>query len=209
MKGLSVNQGIAEAYEEKGGKLTLLYHDLPDTTRGKTDSGYFSALNSTFITEADQYQVVFRYNNSTIRATANDYGLTEMPDRDKDLYDVSLIVVTDLTPENKDDNLLKENDPEKMKITRIMPNQAETLRRSENLYNYRKLVFDGVHIDENVIAVYLDVFYVGDIKYNNDGFDVYTDKSYSALCVYDFLSKDLYRNLSNADKKAIESFSSK
>lgn len=205
LAGISPNQTLADAYRENE-TLTLFYQDQSKITRGKDNSGYFSALDPVFIKEADQFQVVFRYNNSTIRALAEDYKLDKVPDRSEELYDVSLIIVTDRTPENDEDDLLKENTPESMIITRVFPTASETVRLEKNLYNYRKLVFDGVVIDEDTLGVYLDIHYVGDIRYNNEGFDVYRDRSYGALCVYDFLTENLDRALSGSEEKAIREF---
>lgn len=205
LKGISVGGELADRYSENR-KLTLVYQELSSITRGKTDSGYFSALEPVFIKEADQFQVILRYNNSTVRALAEDYKLPAVPDRREELYDVSLIVVTDLTPENDKDNLTEELNPESVRVDRILPDKTETVKLEKHLYNYRKLVFDGVKLDENVLAVYIDVYYVGDIKYNNDGFDVYKDRPYSTLCVYDFMSQTLERELTGEEKKALESF---
>ena len=76
LKGLQPNQPLADAYnaaraEDK--ELTVYYNEqLPNITYEKGRRGYFSAQRVRFIEEANQVQVLFRYNNSTIRHLRED-----------------------------------------------------------------------------------------------------------------------------------------
>lgn len=194
MKALTVNERIVSAYGENGGTLTLFYQDQNTVTRADNNYGYFAAPYVTFIREADQLQVVFRYNNSTLKHLANDYSLPSVPDRNGDYYDVTVSVSTDLTPDIEDDNL--GNDPQSVKQERYMPTSVTSEQNS--LYNYRKYVFDGISIDDGTLAVYLDIYYNEDVDYSKE--------AYGTLCLYDYKTPTESRKLTSGDKKNIESF---
>ena len=97
VKYLSPNAPLRDAYKAalaEGREVTVFYQQSQyDTTtvRDKNYS-YFSAKEARFVQEADQVQLLFRYNNATIRHLVEDYGLTEIPDRAEELYDVTLYV---------------------------------------------------------------------------------------------------------------------
>ena len=118
---LSANDALREAYTAalaEGRELTVYYQESQyDTTtvRDKNYS-YFSAKEARFIEEAKQIQILFRYNNATIRHLVEDYKLTEVPARETDLYDVTLYVAYDLTPANQNDNA--GNNPDSVKFVR-------------------------------------------------------------------------------------------
>ena len=103
---ISVNDAIYEAYGDSDGELYIFRQEQGTITRGARSPGYFSITHTVFIPEANQIQVVFRYNNSTIRSLVSDYSLDAEPDRSEDLFDVSLFFSVDLTPENTDDNAI-------------------------------------------------------------------------------------------------------
>ena len=186
------NSALCEAYDENGGKLTMFSQEQTTYTRGEKNSGYFAVTQSLFITEADQLQFVLRYNNSTLKYTKDDYGLDTVPDRSEDVYDVTVLVMYDLTPENTADNDGKT--PEAVEYKRFYA--SDMVSAQKTLYNYRKFVFDGISLDENVIAVYVDIYYKGDVNYD--------ENPYGALLVYYNEDENIPYNLSSADKKAIE-----
>ncbi len=131
--------------------------------------GYFGITDAKFIPGADQVQVLFRYNNSTIRHLVEDYGLDKTPDRNDRLYDVTLYVAYDLTPDNAADN--SGDYPDAIRYERYHATSEDSDKK--NLYNFRKLVFDGVTLDDPtlpVLAVYVDFYYVGDLDYNKEAY---------------------------------------
>ena len=72
IKTVAVNSALAEAYEQHGEELTLQYQPLQTTiTRGEHNSGYFGVTQTLFIPQVSQVQIVFRYNNSTLRFYKN------------------------------------------------------------------------------------------------------------------------------------------
>jgi hypothetical protein len=188
------NTLLADAYAEKGDSLNTYYQEQSKFTRGENNYGYFAITQSLIIEDIDQIQFVFRYNNSTLKHTAEDYSLPSIPSRDEDVYDVTVTVMYDLTPENKDDNDGKT--PEAVRYERFFPTDSKSAQKT--LYNYRKFVFDGIEITDDVIGVYVDFYYVGDVNYE--------ENAYGTLLLYYNGDKNRTVRLTAADKKAIETF---
>ena len=188
------NTLLADAYAEKGDSLNTYYQEQSKFTRGENNYGYFAITQSLIIEDIDQIQFVFRYNNSTLKHTAEDYSLPSIPSRDEDVYDVTVTVMYDLTPENKDDNDGKTKDA--VRFERFFA--SDMLSAKKTLYNYRKFVFDGIVIDDSVIAVYADFYYVGDLDY---------DKTpYGSLLIYHEDEENIDYKLTRNDKAAIEAY---
>ncbi|MBQ9081000.1 MAG: hypothetical protein IJY27_08025 [Clostridia bacterium] len=188
IKRIVVTDSLAEAYTATGGELGAFDQEQYTITRGDDNYGYFSIEDYVIIPEAKQVQIIFRYNNSTVEALAEDYDLTEMPDLSAELYDVTLVKTTDLTPENADDN----NDEGAFSETRYYP--SEVIAERTLLYNFRRIVFENVEINEDDLGLFADIYYVEDIDYGED--------PYGALCLYDkemankpyeFTKKDINR----------------
>lgn len=178
---ISMNDAVSEAYAQKGDDLLLYTQEQNSITRNESNYGYFSSCAVLFIPEAEQVQLLIRYNDSTLKALQRDYGLAELPDSSMDWYDVTLVVATDITPENKEDNLV--SDPESVLLSRVTPTYvSESQHRGR--YSYRRLVYDGVEFDDLLLAIYADFYYVGDIRYLEEGFNIYTDEAYGTLCLY-------------------------
>ena len=196
VKALSANTPLKEAYETalaEGKEVTIFYQESQyDTTtvRDKNYS-YFSAKEARFIQEANQVQLLFRYNNATIRHLVEDYGLTEVPDRADELYDVTLYVAYDLTPADLTDNA--GNHPDSVKFVRY--HATSSTPATSLMYNYRRLTFDGLDMtvtDYPVLAGYVDVYYLGDVNYEAE--------PYGTICIYDYAAENTYGTL---DKKEI------
>ena len=198
MKALSPNEALAEAFEKDGDLTGMFRQEQRSITSGETNYGYFAVTKATFIPSANQIQIIVRYNNSTLRNTQRDYGLAEAPAREEDVYDVSLLLVTDLTPENKDDNLT--GGDEATSKVRIFPTYCE--KAEKNLYNFRLFVFDLGELDlsehlENgtLISVFTDIYYKNAADYSKP--------AYGTLCIYDYITETIDVKLSSKDKKAI------
>ena len=160
------------AAEAEGESLLVLTQFQQDYITSVPDKnyGYFAVTDTKFIPAAEQVQVLFRYNNSTIRHLKEDYKLDAMPDRDDDLYDVTLYVAYDLTPDVDTDND-GEQYPESIKFVRY--HATESISDKKNLYNYRKLIFDGVEQSDKdlpILAVYVDFYYIGDVDYEKEAY---------------------------------------
>lgn len=205
MKALTPNERLAAAYEVYGDELYIFNQDQKSITTAERNYGYFSITECYIIPEAEQIQLVFRYNNSTIRSLAEDYSLTEIPSPDDHLYDVSICIQTDLTPDNKEDNAGDVDGS--VGYERIFPNAELTKHERKNLYNYYRYVFDfgeaGLSLSDmlesgSLLAVYADVYYVNDINYE--------EQAYGTLCLYDYLTERVDVKLKARDRSAIKAF---
>ncbi len=201
MKVVDVNDRIAEAYAASGEDLYMFKQEQRSITSGNDNYGYFSITDYRIIPDANQIQTTVRYNNSTLRYTAEDYGLEEIPSREDDVYDVTVVVAVDLTPDIEDDN--SGNDEEGVEFIRCHGKMV--LSDTKNMYNYRKMVFqlDDADVDLSalmdeglLLAIYADFYYVGDIDYD--------ETPYGTLCLYDFKSDNITVKLEKQDIKALE-----
>ncbi len=203
MKIIHVNDELYQVYEEQGEELYIFKQEQRSITSGDDNYGYFSITDCKIIPDINQIQTVVRYNNSTLRATAEDYELSEVPSREDDIYDVTLLLAVDLTPDDTSDNL--GNDKESVEFIRC--HGELVLSDTKNMYNYRKMVFDfdsaGVDISELMqegllLAIYADFYYDGDINYD--------EAPYGTLCLYDYKSVNMVTELEKRDIKALESY---
>lgn len=194
IRNIIPNEILADAYEENGGKLTVYTQSQEPFTRGDDNYGYFHIDEPIFIDEADQLQFTLRYNNSTIESLVIDHALSRLPARSENLFDVSVVIMYDLTPDNNEDNY---GDVESaVSYKRIFP--SECVSAEKTLYNYRKFVFDDIEITDRVLAVYVDIYYVGAIDYDVD--------AYGTLLVYDFETKNDAYKLNTSEKKSLAEF---
>ncbi len=190
---LQANEALVSAYETHGDALTLRYQDQASITRAEGNYGYFSVTQCVFIPEAEQVQIIVRYNNSTIRHLAEDYDLPEVPSRDAHLFDVTLVKTTDLTPDDKTDN----TKIEALSLTRYAPNEGY-LRDNTSLYTYYRYTFDNISVDDLTVGVFVDIFYVENVDYDA--------KAYGTLCIYDDGTKWSSYSLTSADKSALRAW---
>ncbi len=191
MKRIIPNKALCQAYVEHE-KINVFTQDQDNITRGDKSYGYFSVTDAKFYEEAEQVQIIFRYNDSTLRHLCEDYGLEQAPAKESEVYDVTLTIAYDLTPENTEDNA--GNNPESVRFERVHATRSAS--DSKAIYNFRKFVFDGVKIDDSVLAVYVDVYYNQDINYD--------EEAYGTLIIYDYKSKKEYSSLSGKDIKTLE-----
>ena len=204
MKTLYVDEKLHTAWqtaEGEGRDMVMYTQEYDNITRAKHNYGYFSVTQTLFIEDADQVQITFRYNNSTIRHLKEDYGLAEIPDRAEELYDVTLVVIYDLTPADKSDNENQDPDVAVESVKRVRYTPTEQYADTKNLYNYRKLVFEDVDLsnpDMPILGVFVDVYYKGDVDYEKD--------SYGTLSIYNYnYPKEAYR-LTGKDKDALAGY---
>lgn len=187
---IAPNDALCEAYGRLGDELTLQYQNQLTLSYDSGKEGYFGVPQYYFIPEANQVQVVFRYNNSTLKKLTADYGLEKTPKKGEHIFDISLFKVTDLTPDNAED----QDDPNALEKVRYAPDAV--ICDTTLLYTYYRLVFEDVSIDESAISsVFLDVYYRGDLDY--------TKEPYGSLKLYDHLHEWIPYNLTSADKRAL------
>ena len=185
------DDALVQAYVEKGSALDMYTQEQGTYTRAERNRGYFFLRQATVIPDAEQIQIVFRYNNSTIKALTQDYGLAAMPDRAERLYDLTIAVKKDLTPD-----VLEDFDEEGCyTIERYYP--SKEISGERNLYNYRRLVFNDLVIDETTLGVFVDIYYVGDVNYD--------EPAYGTLCIWELTSENIPVELTRNDIEALTS----
>lgn len=189
VKYLTGNDALFEAYEEHGKDLILQYQMQDTITLAEYNRGYFSITQYVFIPEAKQVQLVFRYNNSTIKHVAQDYELGAIPDKSEDLFDLTLVTTTDRTPDNREDNA----DTAQLTMERYYPTSFE--RTETSLYTYYRFVFDNVEITPDMLYVFADVYYLGDLDYE--------ERPLGTLCLYDDESLWVDYKLSRTERKML------
>ena len=189
VKYLMKNDALCHAYEKHGDDLVLQYQMQDTITTAEYNRGYFSVTQYVFIPEAKQVQLVFRYNNSTIKNLARDYKLAEIPDKSEDLFDVTLLTTKDLTPDNRDDN----TNNEALQMERYYP--SASTRTETSLYTYYRFVFDNIEVTPDTLWVFADIYYEGDLDYSK--------RPYGTLCLYDDESPWVDYKLSRNEQKML------
>ena len=203
LKTLYVNEQTYGAYAAEGEQMEIFRQEQRSITSGKDNYGYFSATSALFLPSANQVQLTVRYNNATIRALSEDFSLPSIPSPEEELFDVTLLLAIDLTPDNPDDNLT--NDPASVRFVRCKPSAVQS--DAKHLYQYRRCVFDLADCGEDMealldsgllLAVYTDIYYIGATDYDTT--------AYGTLCLYDYLGERLGVRLSGKDVKALETW---
>lgn len=203
LEALSKNDKLSAAYSESGEELYMFKQNQDIITRADYNAGYFSIPDYCFIPDANQLQLVFRYNNSTLKALATDKKLDSVPDREGDYFDVSLVLYIDLTPDNDEDN----GDTNSPNIKKIRCKASDVKKGKSTLYNFYRYTFDFEDCDEpleikelldsgTVIAIHAQFYYNEELNYD--------ESPYGALLLYDPDMKNIRVKLSSADKKSLE-----
>lgn len=204
MKTLYVDDKLHAAWQqaqEEDRDIVMYTQEYDNITRAKHNYGYFSITQTLFIKDTDEVQLTFRYNNSTIRHLKEDYGLAEIPNREEDLFDVTLVVIYDLTPADKTDNENQDPDVAVDSVKRVRYTPVVQYADTKNLYNYRKLVFEDVGLnntDMPILGVFVDVYYKGDIDYEED--------SYGTLSIFNYNYPIKEYQLTGKDKDALADY---
>ena len=200
---LSKNDDLVKLYTQKGEDTFMFKQKQDIITRTDYNSGYFSIPEYVFIPDANQLQLVFRYNNSTLEYVARDKKLPAALDRNADHFDVSLVFYMDLTPENLEDN--EYIDSENVKAIRCKGHV--TGKDQTTLYNFYRYTFFFEESEEpidinalmkgnSLIAIHAQFNYVGDM--NVDGVE-YPEKPYGALLLYDPAMENIRVELTSDD----------
>lgn len=206
---MAANDDLKQAYDasvNRGESLKVIYQDfdiystendvrVDENGKKIRNAGraYFAVPIAVFIPEANQAQLVLRYNNSTLKYLASDYReiCTEVPERNEDVFDITLVKVTDLTPDKDDDN----NDPRYLAEKRYT--LSSVISAEKGLHNFRRLTFEDFDL-EGALRVYLCIYYKGAVDYG--------EQPYATVTVYD--AKDVIHTykLTNKDVAAIEAY---
>ncbi len=199
METLMVNDRTAAAYAEAGEAIEISYQkqDLLDA------EGLFAQSNLRYLPAIDQLQVTARYNNSTLKEAAQTFELLEVPARDADVFDITLVKVIAATAEEQaeaDRNALTADviggeDEEELELPRkeVRYHPSASLSDEKTVYNYRRLIFDDVDLSD-ASACYLEFYYKGALNYDED--------PYSEILVW-IRGDDRPYELTKADRKAL------
>ena len=195
LRMITPTKQLTELYRVLGDDVILYYQKYEEFTCEKRNYGYFAVTNALIAPQIEQVQLVLRYNNSTLEKLPQDYkGLcNEVPDRDETVYDVTLVMVIDLTPEDATDN----GDEKNLKKERYFPTQM--ISEKQGLHNFRKYIFDGIDMG-NALAVYVDIYYKGALE---NAEEPYADEPYGTVRIYSKDAKDLTYLLSGSEKKSL------
>lgn len=193
MKRLAPNDGLAAVYAASGEDLALYTQEQTTVTRGENNYGYFGITRCTFIPDAHQVQVVLRYNNSTLKHMVTDFSLAEQPPKGVEIFDVTLLKVVDLTPEDLTDNV---DGSETLAEIRVAP--SAPVIDTTALYTYCRYTFDGVDMTEDTLAAFLDIYYEEAVDYAAD--------PYGTLRLYHRDSPDIAQELTSKEIKALENY---
>ena len=195
MSTITPNDKLASIYQTSGGDIYAYTQNLDQFTREDKSYGYFAITKALFIPDADQVQIVFRYNVSTLEALAKDYpdDFADIPDGSEDLFDITLVKVIDLTPENQSDN----NNKEFLKYERYTP--SSSTKDATSRHRYERFVFDDICCDD-ALEVFVSIYYKGDLDYEKEG--------YGSVQIYTSSTDQIRRKyiLTKNDKKAIEEY---
>ena len=161
IKRLAVNDSLVAAYKSHGDELEMFRQSVPDISREEHNYGYFSVVDYIIIPEASQVQLIFRYNHSTIEKLAEDFGLPGVPGRETELFELSLvktIASSDNSGGGDADGTSGDQNEQRYLASKI-------ISRTTLLYNYRRVVFEGVSISD-ADGLSLEIYYIGRVDYN-------------------------------------------
>ncbi|MBQ7153291.1 MAG: hypothetical protein IJR83_05065 [Clostridia bacterium] len=177
VRHLYPDSALKAAYSASDGNLAVYYQDYANMTYNDAAYGYFTVMSALFIPEAQQLQIVIRYNVSTLKAIAKDFDLETVPDRNQDVIDVTVVKTA-----REGDNV------------RYLPDK--TVYGSNTLYNYERLVFNGITTDDMTIGVFVDFYYTEMLDYD--------ESPLGAVLIYDTDAETLSYRLTASDRRALQ-----
>ena len=187
---------LANVYSVQKDELEAYYQKLDKFTRGDDNYGYFAVTQSVIIPDAENIQIVLRYNNSTLEYISEDFPelFPTVPDRDADLFDITLVKVIDLTPDDLEDNEKEEN----LKYERYSP--TTSVAEKTSIHNYRRYVFENISC-EDAIEVYVNIYFKETVNYDDPAFGI--------IQIYDSENFRHPYTLTSNDKKVLNDFLTK
>lgn len=201
MKTLMVNERTEALWAEKGEAMQVLAQEQYFLS----EDGRFSQTNLRILPEIDQLQLTVRYNNSTLKALVEDEDipLTEVPDRSEDVFDMTLVKVVAMTEEEKaaaDEDILHgdalEDDGEyEVPRKEVRYTVTDSMTATKLMYNYRRLVFDGVTLDD-ADELWIEFYYRGALDYDAE--------PWCSILVWSADAPDMPYELTRNDLKALQ-----
>ncbi len=202
VKMVCANEELVLAYRAADGELNGFSQDQATITRAENNYGYFSVTRWVYFPEANQLQLVFRYNKSTLKHLAEDKNLQDIPSKTGTYFDVSVVKTTDLTRQDKTDNL----DASTLLTERFAP-VGDPVREETSLYTYFRYTFRDVVLKDDTDGLFADIYYLGDLTQDGTtGQTVYPADPYGALCLWDSQDENIPYRLTSADRKVLEAW---
>ena len=150
MRLLEANAVLHEAYEKNSAITVLEQPDQRGYTEAEDNYAYYQVDWCLFLKEANQVQLLFFYNDSTLERASEKLGLETVLPHGKEVFSLEIVICEDVSPEGHEgDPIIKEHV--------IRPTSCTMGENS--LYSFGRYVFDGVELSEDVTVVYLDVYY--------------------------------------------------
>lgn len=164
---LVITEGMKNAYAKSGGDDFIYQRKNLFNTDEKT-YGLFAVPSYVIVKGADEIQVVFRYNVSTLEKVAEELELSSVPDRNTEgLFDLTLSLkhsVGEITDAVEGQETIDYDQPENHYMTLINPDRVEHF--TEGKHNYVRCIFKSVGFDEsNTLGVFLNVYYRDNVNY--------------------------------------------
>ena len=184
LRTLSDNAILSAAYEENG---TITVMEQPEQVRyteGEDNYADYHVGWCVFLEEADQVQLLFLYNNSTLRDVSEKLNISPALSRGEDVVGVELLVLVDVSPEGHEGEPVIEE-----RVVRATSCEMGANR----LYTFSRYTFDGVDISDDVKVVYLDIYY-------EDG----ERTELGTMRLYHAESEAAYRSLSGKEETIIK-----
>lgn len=171
MQELLLTDSTVQSLNNSSTPFDVYYYQHKDNL---TKDGKFSASHIYYIPAEKQVQITVRYNNSTVKKLMSDYSLSTKPD-----FEPFVFTLTDGLGNTY--------------------TEYKYISGSKNMYNYRRLVFDGVDLDSLIVEeppfnatedevnkfkeITKDKYLVLNIYYKND---VLLSEPYGKLPVFDY-----------------------
>ncbi len=196
---LQVNEATYRAYAEakaRGEEPEMFTQGKIDPVTTNSEAyGYFWLADSVMIPDAQQLQLVVQYNNSTLEHLATDFKLGEIPSRETEVLSLRLRIIRDATPDDPTDD-----DEESAQLTHTLTPTGSPVAVKKDVYNYRRYLFDGVTIDDDVIGIKVEFYYAGAAD---------AEQPLGELYVYYQEAKNVTVKLTKNDRAALEDFGQK
>lgn len=152
LREISVNDALLAAYTANGDITVMEQPSQVRYTEGEDNYADYHVARCVFLEEADQVQLLFFYNNSTLRDVSETLGIDPALPRGEEVFGVELLLLTDVSPKGHEGDPVIEE-----RIVRATSAEVDT----NSLYTFVRYTFDGVDITDGVTVVYFDIYHEG------------------------------------------------
>ena len=151
MRNIGTNEVLRAALEEHDTLTMITQKTQVSYTEAADKQAYFQYDWCIFVEEADQVQLVFFYNNSTLEKVQAEQSLDKELPSGEIVFDVVLTQYIDCSPEGH------EGDPVTEK-KEFAPTASEVSVNRNGMYTFTRYTFDGVDLADTLV-IYLDVYH--------------------------------------------------